>query len=278
MVGERQAAAGPARVAVAGGTGVVGRYVVEALTAAGYRPVPLARATGVDLVTGQGLDDALHGVSCVIDVSNVTTTRRASSVAFFEAGTRTLLAAEARAGVGHHVVLSIVGVDRVDLGYYHGKRRQEELVLTGPVPASVLRATQFHEFAAQLLARGGPLPVVPQMLCRPIAAREVAAALVRLTAAGPMGRAPDLAGPVRERMPDMVRRLLRARGSRRPVIGLRLPGPLGAALAGGGLLPEADGPLGVQTFDEWLACPDATAAALPAGVGEVDGAARAGAG
>jgi hypothetical protein len=243
---------------------VVGRHVVAALAAAGYLPVPLARSTGVDLMTGHGLDAALHGVSCVIDVSNVATTRRARASAFFEAGTRHLLAAEEGAGVGHHVVLSIVGVDRVDVGYYLGKRHQEELVLTGAVPSSVLRATQFHEFAAQFLARGGPLPVVPQMLCRPVAAREVAHALVGLVASGAVGRAPDLAGPQVERMPDLVRRLLRARGSRRPVIALRVPGRAGAGMAGGGLLPTAAGPFGGQTFEQWLASPDADVAGVGA--------------
>ena len=125
------------RVAVAGGTGVVGRHVVEALAGAGCEPVVLARSTGVDLVRGAGLDAALRGVRAVVDVSNVATQRRRSAVGFFTAATSALLAAGARAGVRHHVVLSIVGVDRVDAGYYAGKRAQEELVTAGDVPASV---------------------------------------------------------------------------------------------------------------------------------------------
>lgn len=142
------------RIAVAGGTGWVGRRVVEQVRAMGADPVVLARSAGVDLTTGAGLDAALVGVTAVIDVSNVTATSRSRAVRFFEAVTSTLLSAGARAGVRHHVALSIVGCDRVDFGYYAGKRRQEELVLAAGTLGTVLRATQFHEFAAQTLERG----------------------------------------------------------------------------------------------------------------------------
>ncbi|MEQ4722217.1 hypothetical protein [Nonomuraea sp. B19D2] len=138
--------------------------------------------------------------------------------------------------------------------YYLGKRRQEELVLSGRVPGSVLRTTQFYEFAAQMLARGGPFVFVPQQLSQPIAAREVAEALVELARRStPIGLAPELAGPGRHTMPDLVRRLLRARGEHRLVIPVRLPGPVGKAMAGGGLLPTEPGPRGKITFAEWVA-------------------------
>lgn len=240
-------------IAVAGGTGLIGRHVVEAVRAVGDVPLVLARSTGVDLTTGAGLEQALEGVSVVIDVSNVVTTRRKKSVAFFEAATSNLLAAEAKAGVAHHVALSIVGSDRVDLGYYFGKRRQEELVLAGTVPATVLRATQFHEFAAQMLERsGGPFALAPEMPCQPIAAREVAETLVDLAGGAPAGLAPDLAGPRREELPAMMRRVVQARGDRRRVLALRIPGAAGKALAKGGLLPGLDGLRGRQTFAQWL--------------------------
>lgn len=241
------------RVAVAGGTGVVGRHVVDRVRALGHEPVVLARGHGVDVITGDGLGAALDGVDAVVDVTNVTTVSRGKAIRFFETATTNLLAAERSAGVRHHVVLSIVGVDRVDLGYYIGKRRQEELALGGPVPASVLRATQFHEFAGQLIDRGGPVIVVPSMLSQPIAAREVGEALADLALAEPGGLVADLAGPEQHRMPALVRRVRDARGSRRPVLALRLPGRVGAGLAHGGLLPQQDGPRGRQTFDEWLA-------------------------
>lgn len=240
------------RVAVAGGTGLVGRMVVDALQSSGDTAVVVARSVGVDLLTGDGLDQALAGVEAVVDVSNVVTTRRATALGFFGTATRTLLAGGQRAGVQHHVVLSIVGVDRVPLGYYQAKRHQEQLALEGLVPATVLRATQFHEFADQMLQRGGPVVLVPKMLSQPIAAREVASALVALTHARPQGLAPELAGPEQLHMPDMVRRLAGARGARRPVVAVRLPGEAGRAMADGGLLPRSDGPRGTLTFAQWL--------------------------
>lgn len=242
------------RVAVAGGTGLVGRYVVEELAAAGHEPVVLARSRGVDLVTGAGLDAAMKGVQAVIDVSNLTTTSAKKSIAFFDVVSRHLLDAGARAGVGHHVALSIVGIDRVGMGYYQGKLRQEEVVRGGPTPWTVLRATQFHEFAQQILDRvPGPLAIMPRMRTQPVAAREVAQHLVQLALAPPQGMAPDLAGPRVEQLVDMARRLLRARHQHRLLLPVRLPGATGAAMTGDGQLPTGPGSRGRQTFDEWLA-------------------------
>lgn len=248
------------RVAVAGGTGLLGRYVVEELVAGGQEPVVLSRSKGLDLlVGGAGLDAALDGVEAVVDVSNVTTMGARKSVAFFDTVGRNLLDAGARAGVRHHVVLSIVGIDRVGLGYYQGKLRQEAVVREGSVPWTVLRATQFHEFAGQTLDRvPSPLAVVPRMRTQPVAAREVAQHLVRLATGPAQGMAPDLAGPRVEQLVDMVRRLLRARHERRLVVPVRMPGAVGAGMAGDGLLPVAGetgetGARGVQTYDEWLA-------------------------
>ncbi|HEU5332759.1 MAG TPA: NAD(P)H-binding protein [Actinocrinis sp.] len=241
------------KIAVAGGTGWVGRLVVEALWDAGETPVVLARSTGVDLTTGAGLDEALAGACAVVDTTNVTSVGRRRSVAFFETATANLLAAGRRAGVGHHVALSIVGCDRVDLGYYLGKRRQEELVLADGVPGTVLRTTQFHEFAARMLGRGGRFALAPRQLSQPVAAREVAVALAELARTEPVGLAPELAGPEQHWMPDLVRRLARARGTRRVVVPVRVPGRAGKAMAHGGLLPAEPGPRGRITFDAWLA-------------------------
>ncbi|MEU9370014.1 NAD(P)H-binding protein [Streptomyces avermitilis] len=242
------------RVAVAGGTGLVGRYVVEELTAAGQQPVVLARSRGVDLVTGVGLDAALAGVDAVVDVSNVTTTGERKAVAFFDSVSRNLLDAGERAGVSHHVLLSIVGINRVGLGYYQGKLRQEDVVKSGRTPWTVLRATQFHEFAEQTLDRvPKPLAVVPRMRTQPVAAREVAQHLVQLVLSPAQGMAPELAGPRVEQVVDMVGRLLRARHQRRMLLPVKMPGAAGAAMAGDGLLPVGPGPRGSQTFESWLA-------------------------
>lgn len=241
------------RVAVVGGTGVVGRHVVGSLRSAGHDGVALARSTGVDVVSGEGLDQALAGAQILIDVSDVAAISRSASERFFAAATTNLVDAGLRAGVEHFAVLSIVGCDRVDLGYYMGKRMQEAIALEGRLPASVLRATQFHEFPAQLLDRApGPLIPVPRMRSQPIAAREAAQALVEVALGSPAGMAGDVAGPEVHDMPDLVRLVLRSRGSRRFVLPFRPPGATGKALAGGGVLPGADGRRGRETFAEWL--------------------------
>lgn len=260
------------RLAVAGGTGLIGRLVVPAARAAGLEPVVLARSTGVDLTTGAGLAEALDGVDAVIDVVNIGTQRRRRAVEFFGTATDTLLRAERHAGVRHHVTLSIVGIDRVDTGYYAGKLRQEEVVTRGEVPWTILRATQFHEFAGQLLdLLPGPLAVVPNMTSRPVAAREVAGHLLELAAGPAQGRAPEMGGPQDRRMVDLVRAVVRARGVRRAVLPLPAVGAAGRAAADGALVPAGPGPRGSETFEQWLdrtggwPRPDAPARPVPPG-------------
>lgn len=245
------------KIAVAGGTGVVGSLLVAQLKKAGHEPVVLARATGVDLVSGEGLEHRLDGVEAVVDVTSVGTTSAKVATEFFTATTKNLLAAGYAAGVRHHVLLSIVGIDVTPFGYYIGKVAQEAAVEDGKVPFTIVRATQFHEFAGQMVERAsvGPLVVVPQMRSAPIAADEVAAALVRIATGVPQGRAGDLRGPKEESVASMTRRLLRRRGSRRPVISAPLPGKAGKAMRSGALIPEDPGTIGTQTFDQWLEAP-----------------------
>lgn len=242
------------RIAVTGGTGTVGRHVVDVVGERGHEAVVLARSAGVDLVAGTGLDEVLDGVDAVVDVTSVSTQSGKAAARFFRAVSTNLLAAEARIGVGHHVALSIVGIDRAPDGHYAGKVVQEELVTTGPVPWTLQRATQFHEFAGQLHARLGLGPVhpVPVMRSQPVAAREVAERLVALVEAGPAGRVPDLAGPEILRMTDMVASYARATGRGGVVLPVPLPGRLGRAFRDGSLTAGPDADLGVQTFDRWL--------------------------
>lgn len=256
------------RTAVAGGTGVVGRLVVARLEQAGHQVVVLSRGRGTDLTTGRGLDAALEGCSAVVDVSNVATNRARPAEEFFGTVTGHLVQAGLRAGVEHVVALSIVGIDRVGLGYYAGKRRQEAVLSAGPLPWTVLRATQFHEFAGQYLARfPGPFVIVPGMLTRPVAAAEVAARLAELAAGPAQGMATPLAGPDVLTLPDMVRKVLRHRGSRRFVVPLRLPGAAGRAARVGGLLPGGACQVGVQTFEEFLEAGETTPEAAAGGRG-----------
>lgn len=242
------------KIAVAGGTGKTGRLVVDRLTRDGHQPVVLARAAGVDLVQGHGLDDALRGVEAVVDVSDVRTLNAKKSIHFFRTATANLLTCAARHEVKHHVVLSIVGIDRVRSAYYLGKLAQEHEVMTGPVPWTILRATQFHEFAQQVLDQmPGPIAVVPKMKSQPIAMREVADHLCELAAGSPQRRTLELAGPQVESTVDMARRLIARRAQHRLVIPLRLPGRAFRAMAEGALLPQAPGPRGTQTYEQWLA-------------------------
>ena len=235
------------KIAVAGGTGVVGRHVVEVARERGHVVTVLSRSEGVDLTTGAGLAERLAGVDAVVDVTSVATQKRGAAEAFFGGVTRNLQAA----GAAHVVALSIVGIDDVDTGYYAGKRLQERLLAEGDVPWTVLRATQFHEFAQQALgfARIGPLSLVPRMRSQTIAAREVAEMLVDLAERGPSGRVPDLAGPQVHDLVDLARRV--ADGRR--VVPVRVPGAAGRAMRSGALLPKGDGPRGTVTFDAWLA-------------------------
>ncbi|MFE0625776.1 SDR family oxidoreductase [Streptomyces sp. NPDC058864] len=238
------------KIAVAGGTGVAGRFVVEAVRARGHEPVVLSRGQGVDLVSGSGLEAALTGAEVVIDVSNVTTNRKSVAVGFFEKAGLNLAAAAERAGVGHLVTPSIVGVDRVGHPYYTGKLRQEEIIRAGAVPWTVMRATQFHEFVGQALSGvPGPIALVPTAPVQPVAVREVAEALVGLALERPRGMAPEFAGPQVESLVDLARRLVAAGGARRrPVAPLYFPG----AMRKGGLLPTGPGPRGTLTFADWL--------------------------
>lgn len=242
------------RIAVAGGTGVVGSQVVHALRADGHDAVALSRATGVDLVTGTGLDAALEGVDAVVDNANVSTLSADAAVRFFEASTGNLVAAARRAGVSHLVLLSIVGIDRMPHDYYAGKLAQERVVEAAAVPWSILRATQFHEFAGQLYerARLGPLHVAPRARVQPIAAREVGAHLAKLAVAAPQGRAADLAGPQEERLDEMVKAFARRSGHGGWVPSVSLPGAQMKAMRAGFALPAEGAILGVQTFAEWL--------------------------
>lgn len=242
------------KVAVAGGTGRLGRLVVRTLSEHGDEPSVLARSCGVDLTTGAGLDAALAGCDAVVDVTNITTTRTSKAVAFFDGVTRHLLAGAQHAGVRHAVTVSIVGVDTIDFGYYLGKRRQEEMLAAGPVPWTLLRATQFHEFAGQLVERAGlgPVVAVPAMLSRPVAAADVAAHVVRLVHGAPQEVALPIAGPERFPMTEMVRRYLEATGQRRVVVPFRIPGAAGTAMATGGLIPGDPLERGTATFQEYL--------------------------
>ena len=247
-------------VAVAGATGLVGALLADALRSRGYPVSPISRSQGVDLTTGDGLEDALRGADAVVDVSNIVTTSRPAAVEFFGEATARLLRGAAQHGVSHYLVLSIVGVDDIDYGYYQGKQVQERLVRSADVEHTIIRTTQFHEFAAQMLQRMrfGPLALIPAMTSQPVAAVEVAEALADLVDAGPpkgpqSSATVEMAGPERWSLIDMVRRYQRQVGDRHLALSVPVPGRAGRRMRHGGLLPH--GPTwrtGTVTFEQWL--------------------------
>ncbi|MFD6666078.1 SDR family oxidoreductase [Micromonospora chalcea] len=243
------------RIAVAGATGRIGALTVAALERQGHDVVRISRSLGVDLMTGDGLDEAFTGVESVVDTTNVAAGERSETMAYLGGLTRNLLAAEQRAGVRHHVLLSIVGIHRVDdNAHYAGKREQERLVEGGPVPWTIVPATQFHDFAAMVTSwteRDGAAAVAP-LLVQPIAPRDVADILAEVAVGEPQGRHVDIAGPATEDLVDMARRTNEARGHRVRLVPT-WSGVFGTSMAGNVLLPGDDARIAPTSFDDWLA-------------------------
>ncbi|HWK76370.1 SDR family oxidoreductase [Microbacterium sp.] len=243
------------KIAIAGGTGVVGAPTVDAVRAAGHDAVILTRSRGVDLLTGAGLDAALDGVDAVIDTANVSTLNADAAIAFFTTATGNLVQAAERAGVRHLVLLSIVGIDRMPYDYYAGKVAQEKVVESSPVPWTIQRATQFHEFAAQMFsgAKAGPVHLAPRARTQPIAAAEVGERLAAVASGTPQGRARDIAGPREEALDAMVKAYAKAIGHRGWVPSISIPTKQMKGMRAGLALPGSDADLGTQTFAEWVA-------------------------
>ncbi|PEG57536.1 NAD(P)H-binding protein [Mycolicibacterium boenickei] len=242
------------RVAVAGATGNIGARVVAALQAAGHEVVAISRSSGVDLSTGEGLDAALAGVRAVVDAISAPPTDRDSTVDYLGTATRTLLAAEERAGVSHHVLLSIVGIHGIDGNpHYAGKREQERLIEAGSVPWTIVPATQFHDFAEMVVSwteRDGRAEIAP-LLVQPIDPDDVAAVLAEVAVGHPQGRYADVAGPQTQDLVDLARRTLAARG-REVTLVPTWSSVFGVEMAGNALLPGAGARIAPTTFDQWL--------------------------
>ncbi|HEX8347790.1 MAG TPA: NAD(P)H-binding protein [Actinoplanes sp.] len=242
------------RIAVAGATGNIGSLTVEALARGGHEAVGLSRSLGVDLATGVGLDTALAGVEAVVDATNYLAGSAEEAVAMFGTATCNLLAAEQAAGVRHHVLLSIAGLGRIEgNAHYAGKREQERLVDAGPVPWTIVPATQFHDFAVTVVGwteRDGVAPI-PPLLVQPIAPADVAAVLAEVAVGAPQGRYRDVAGPETQDLVDMARRTNDARGRRVKLVPTwsSLFGPDWAGVV---LLPGPDCRIAPTTFDQWL--------------------------
>src|SRR5881409_1733076 len=208
------------RIVVIGGTGLIGKKLVNTLRERGHEVVAASPSTGVNTVTGEGLARALAGAQVVVDVANAPSWEDNAVLAFFETSGRNLLAAEAAAGVGHHVALSVVGTDRLlASGYFRAKLAQEELIKASPIPYTIVRATQFFEFAGGIAqaATEGQTVRLPPALMQPIVSDDVAAALADVAAGVPRNGTVELAGPEPIRMDDLVRRFLTAKRDARTV-------------------------------------------------------------
>ncbi|WP_308170516.1 SDR family oxidoreductase [[Mycobacterium] fortunisiensis] len=232
--------------------------MVAALRGAGHEVVSISRAHGVDLATGHGLDAALAGVQAVVDVTNAPPGDRDGTVAYLGTATANLLAAEQRAGVAHHVLLSIVGIQHIEgNAHYAGKRAQESLIEAGPVPWTIVPATQFHDFAEMVVGwteQDGPDGVTAEiapLLVQPIDPGDVAAVLAEIAVGDPQGRYVDVAGPQTQDLVDMARRTLAVRGHAVRLIPT-WSSVFGLTMAGNALLPGEPARIAPTTFEQWL--------------------------
>lgn len=243
------------KIVVIGGSGLIGKKLVAILRDRGHEVVAASPSTGVNAVTGEGLREALAGAQVVVDVANSPSFEASAVLDFFETSGRHLLAAEANAGVQHHVALSVVGADRLpDSGYMRAKVAQEGLIKKAKIPYTIVRATQFFEFVGAIADSGtaGNATRLPSAMMQPIAADDVAAALAEVALAKPLNATVDVAGPEKIRMDDLARQFLTAINDRRQVTTDPQAQYYGAAVNDGSLTPGENPRLGKVSFAEWL--------------------------
>lgn len=249
----------PVRVAVAGGTGTVGRHIAQACREAGHDVVVLSRRTGVDLTTGSGLRQALEGVHAVVDASNGPALSESKATAFFESSTRHIHDAGRAAGVGRLVTISIVNIDKLAGNpYYRAKLAHERAALAGPLPATIVRATQFHEFPVQIMRRSrlGPVALMPDFKVQTVAARAVGEVVAGVLEEPSPGTTIDVAGPEVGYLPDLARNACTRLGWNTRVVAVPVPGRAGRSMRRGGLTPDGPARIAGPAFDEWLAGDD----------------------
>jgi uncharacterized protein YbjT (DUF2867 family) len=242
------------KIVIIGGSGLIGSKLVRKLRERGHEAVSAAPDTGVNTLTREGLAEALDSAAVVVDVSNSPSFDDAAVLHFFETSTANVLDAEAAAGVGHHVALSVVGTDRLaESGYFRGKIAQETLIKRSSVPYSIVHATQFFEFMksiADTATDGNTVRLAP-VLIQPMAAEDVASAVGRIAVGAPVNGVVEVAGPEQLRLDELVRRYLGARGDPRSVIADPHARYFGAELGERTLVPD-DASLGEIRFDDWL--------------------------
>jgi uncharacterized protein YbjT (DUF2867 family) len=243
------------KIVVIGGSGLIGSKLVSKLDEHGHEAVAASPDSGVNTLTGDGLAEALEGAAVVVDVSNSPSFEDAAVMEFFETSTSNLLAAEAAAGAGHHVALSVVGTERLsESGYFRAKIAQEKLIRDSSIPYSIVHATQFFEFIKSIAAAatdGNTVRLAP-VLIQPIAADDVARAVGQVSVGSPVNGTVEVAGPEQFRLDELIRRGLSARNDPREVIADPHARYFGVELGDRTLVPGDDARLGETRFEDWL--------------------------
>jgi len=243
------------KIVVIGGTGLIGTKLVHKLRQIGHEVVAASPSSGVNTITGEGLAIALAGAQVVVDVANSPSWEDKAVLDFFETSGRNLLAAEAAAGVGHHIALSVVGTERLlASGYFRAKMAQENLIKASPVPYTIVRATQFFEFVggiAQSATDGQTVRLSPALV-QPIVSDDVAAALAEVTLGAPLNGTVELAGPEPIRLDELVRQFLSAHRDPRKVTTDVHAHYFGIELNDQSLTPGNNARIGPTRFEDWL--------------------------
>ncbi|MEH2459381.1 SDR family oxidoreductase [Nostoc sp.] len=243
------------KIVVIGGSGLIGKKLVNGLRERGHEAVAASPSSGVNAFTGEGLTDALVGAQVVVDVTNSPSFEDGPVLEFFEKSSRNLLVAEAIAGVGHHVALSVVGADRIpESGYMRAKASQEKQIKSGGVPYTILRATQFFEFMGAIAqsATDGQTVRLPSAFIQPVISDDVAAALVDITLGEPVNGMVELAGPNRFHFDELIRRFLSANHDPRQVVTDAHARYYGTELDDRTLIPGDNSLIGSTRFEDWL--------------------------
>jgi uncharacterized protein YbjT (DUF2867 family) len=243
------------KIVVIGGSGLIGTKVVDILRQRGHEVVAASPSSGVNTVTGEGLAKALKGAQVVVDAANAPSWEDKAVLEFFETSGRNLLAAEAAEGVKHHVALSVVGTDRLlASGYFRAKLAQETMIKSSQIPYTIVRSTQFFEFAGSIAqnATEGAIVRLPSVLMQPIVSDDVAAALADVAVAEPINGTVEVAGPEQIRQDELVRQFLSATGDARKVIADPNARYYGIKVNDQSLVPGLNPRLGSTHFAEWL--------------------------
>ena len=243
------------KIVVIGGTGLIGTKLVNKLRQSGHEVVAASPASGVNTITGEGLAEALAGAQVVVDVANSPSFEDKAVLEFFETSGRNLLAAEAAAGVGHHVALSVVGTDRLqDSGYFRAKMAQEKLIKASKIPYTIVRSTQFFEFVSGIAQSGtvGQTVHLSPALVQPIVSDDVADAMADVTLGAPVNGTIEIAGPERVRLDELVGRFLSANQDPREVVTDVHARYFGVELNDQSLTPGDNPRIGATRFEDWL--------------------------